>query len=121
MNSVSMSWAMSAVIAICVTPGLSSLAPRGAAPHRVTLAQDYPPVAVPGSADAQGPIGSGDDDSQAGQATLPDDSDSAQQPPANMQQPPADDSGGDMSTQQQLDDNDDQGATPAAPSSGDDN
>lgn len=121
MKSVSMSWAMSAVIAICVAPGLSSLAPRGAAAHPMTLAQDDAPMAVPGSADAQGPVGGGDDDYQSGQATAPDDSDAAQQPPANMQQPPADDNGDDTSTQQQSGDSEDQGATPNAPSSGDDN
>ncbi len=121
MKSVLMSWAMSAAIAICLTPGLRSLAPRAAAAHPLTLVQDEAPVAVPGSADAQGPVGGGDDDYQAGQATAPDDADSAQQPPANMQQPPADDSGDDTSAQQPSDDDADQGATPNAPSSGDDN
>jgi hypothetical protein len=127
MKSALMSWAMSAVIAVCVTPGLSRVAPRGAAAHPLTLAQDdAAPMAVPGSADAQEPVGGGEpgqatppDDS--GQATPPDDPDPAQQPPVNMQQPPADDNGDDTSTQQQSGDDTYQGATPAAPSSGDEN
>ena len=126
MKSVSMSWAISAAIAICLTPGLGSFTPRvPAAPHPAMLAQADAPVAVPGSADAPAPNPADDDDEQSGQAAnngqTPDDPDAAQQPPADMQQPPADDEGGDTSAQQQSDDNGDQGATPAAPSSGDEN
>ena len=117
MKSILMSWAMSAAVAICVTPALRSLASRGAAAHPLTLAQDDAPMAVPGSADAQGPAGNGD--YQSGQAAAPEDPDAAQQPPANMQQP-GDDSGDDTSTQPQSGDAD-QGETPNPPSSGDDN
>jgi hypothetical protein len=127
MKSASISWAMSAVLAICLTPGLSSFAPRNSATDPTALAQADGAVAVPGSADTQGP-GGGDDDYQAGQAQAPDDSDATEQPPANMQQPNADDSGDDSSAQngddtsaqQQSADDADQGATPAKPQSGDD-
>jgi hypothetical protein len=120
MKPVSMCWAMSVMIAICVTPGFSSFRRPGALSHPAMLAQDDGPVAVPGSADAPASNGSDDDDDQSGQAAndgqTPDD-DSAQQPPTNMQQPPADDDG-DTSAQQQSDDNGDQGTTQAP--SGDD-
>ncbi len=124
MKPVSMCWAMSVMIAICVTPGFSSFSRPLAPAHPAMLAQDGGPVAVPGSADAPASNGSDDDDDQSGQAAnngqTPDD-DSAQQPPSNMQQPPADDDGdGDASTQQQSDDNADQGA-PQAPSGDDQN
>jgi hypothetical protein len=115
-----MCWAMSVMVAICVTPGFDGFRRPGAAPHPAMLAQDNGPVAVPGSADAPASNGSDDDDDQSGQAAndgqTPDD-DAAQQPPANMQQPPTDDDG-DTSAQQQSDDNGDQGTTPAP--SGDD-
>jgi hypothetical protein len=142
-----MSWVISAVVAICLTPGLKSFTRRGAAPQPSMLAQDDGGVAVPGSADAPAaPSGDEDSDEQSGQAQNngqaqdnpdaaqqrqgdPDaaqqtqgDPDAAQPPPANMQQPPADDSGDDTSTQQpQSGDSGDQEAAPAAPSSGDDN
>jgi len=126
MKSVSISWAMSALLAFCLTPGMSSLASRRAAKHPTTLAQADGSVAVPGSADAQG-SGGGDDDYQAGQAQTPDEPDAEQQP--NMQQAPADDNGGDSSAQngddnnnaqQQSGDDADQGATQGQPQSGDD-
>jgi hypothetical protein len=118
MKSVSMSWAMSALIALCVTPGLSGLTSRGAPFHPMplapmTLAQNGGPVALPGSADAPGSNTADDDDDQAGQASAPDDPDSAEQPPADMQQPPADDGGDDTYAQPPVDDNGDQGAPPA--------
>jgi len=132
-----MSWVISALVAICLTPGLKSFTRRGAASQPTMLAQDDGGVAVPGSADAPAaPSGDEDSDEQSGQAQNngqaqdnPDaaqqtqgDPDAAQQPPANMQQPPADDSGDDTSTQQpQSGDSGDQEAAPAAPSSGDDN
>jgi hypothetical protein len=142
-----MSWVISAVVAICLTPGLKSFTRRGAAPQPTMLAQDDGGVAVPGSADAPAaPSGDEDSDEQSGQAQNngqaqdnpdaaqqtqgdPDaaqqtqgDPDAAQPPPANMQQRPADDSGDDTSTQQpQSGDSGDQEAAPAAPSSGDDN
>jgi hypothetical protein len=149
MKPVPMSWVISALVAICLTPGLKSFTRRGAAPQPTMLAQDDGGVAVPGSADAPAaPSGDEDSDEQSGQAQNngqtqdngqaqdngqtrdnPDapqqtqgDPDAAQQPPANMQQPPADDSGDDTSTQQpQSGDSGDQEAAPAAPSSGDDN
>jgi hypothetical protein len=131
MKSVSISWVLGAVLAVCLTPGLltsgrSSFALRHAAAHPAALAQAGGPVAVPGSADAQGPVGS-DEGYQAGQAQPPDDPDAEQQP--NMQQAPADDNGGDSSAQngddnsnaqQQSGDDADQGATPAQPQSNDD-
>jgi len=122
-----MSWVISAVVAICLTPGLKSFTRRGAAPQPTMIAQDDGGVAVPGSADAPAaPSGDEDSDEQSGQAQnngqTQDDPDASQQPPANMQQPPADDSGDDTSTQQpQSGDSGDQEAAPAAPSSGDDN
>jgi hypothetical protein len=123
MKPVSMCWAMSLMVAICVTPGFSSFRRPVALSHPAMLAQDDGPVAVPGSADAPGSNGSDDDDDQSGQAangeqTPDDDSSQQQQPPTNMQQPPADDDG-DTSAQQQSGDSGDQDSTPA-PSSGDD-
>ena len=88
MKSVSISWALGAVLAVCLTPGLSSFAPHRAAEHPATLAQADLPLVVPGSADAQGPA-AGEGDYQAGQAQPPDDPDAEQQP--NVQQAPADD------------------------------
>lgn len=128
MKSVTTSWAISAVIAVCVTPGLGRFTPRdAAAPRPAMLAQDDAPVAVPGSADAPAPNASDDDDDQNGQngqaannGQTPDDPDAAQQPPANTQQAPADDGNGDTSAQPQSDDNGDQGTTPAPPSTGND-
>ncbi len=120
MKPVSMCWAMSVMVAICLTPGFSSFRRPGAVSHPAMLAQDDGPVAVPGSADAPGANGSDDDDDQSGQAANGDqtpDDDSAQQQQPNMQQPPADDDG-DTSAQQQSDDNGDQGTTQAP--SGDD-
>ncbi|MGA8568930.1 MAG: hypothetical protein WB580_14150, partial [Candidatus Binataceae bacterium] len=103
MKPVPMSWVISALVAICLTPGLSSFPRRGAAPQPTMLAQDDGAVAVPGSADAPAaPSANDDSDDQSGQAQnngqTGDDPDAAQQPPANMQQPPADDSGDDTST-----------------------
>ena len=127
MKSLLMRWAMSAVVAVFVTPGLRSLTPRAAAAYPTALAQADGPVAVPGSADAPGPMGGAEGDSddqpangdnEAGQAQPPEDPDAAQQPPVNLQQPPADDSGDDASTQQPS--GDDEGAAPAPQSSGDD-
>lgn len=128
MKSVSMSWVMSAVIAVCLTPTLCSFTRRAPAPHPEMLAQDDGSVAVPGSADAPAPNADDDDGYQSGQAQsndqTQDDPDSAQQPPANMQQPPADDSGengDDTSAQPQSGgDNGDQGEAPTSPSSGND-
>jgi hypothetical protein len=129
MKSLSISWAMSAALAICLTPGLSSFAPRRAVALPAALAQADGPVAVPGSADAQG-SGGGEGDYQAGQAQPPDDPDAEQQP--NVQQAPADDDDGDSSAQngddnnnannaqQQSGDDADQGATQAQPPSNDD-
>ncbi len=109
MKPVPMSWVISALVAICLTPGLKSFTRRGAAPQPTMLAQDDGGVAVPGSADAPAaPSGDEDSDEQSGQAQNngqtqdngqaqdnPDaaqqtqgDPDAAQQPPANMQQPP---------------------------------
>jgi hypothetical protein len=121
---VPMSWVISALVAICLTPGLSRIPRRGAAPQPAMLAQDDGgAVAVPGSADAPtAPSADDDSDDQNGQAQnngqTQDDSDA---PPANVQQPPADDSGDDTSTQQQTGDSGDQDVAPAAPSSNDDN
>ena len=121
MKSLLVYWTMSAVIAICLTPGLRNITARGAAPQPAILAQDAP-LAVPGSADAAPPAADDDGDYQAGQAQgqPQNDPDSAEQPPTNMQQPPADDSGGDDTSAQPQsgDDNGDQGAVPAAPSTG---
>jgi hypothetical protein len=126
MKSVLTSWALSAVIAVCLTPGLRGLARNAAtSSHPPIFVQNDAPMAVPGSADAQGPVGGGDDDGnyQPGQAQNngqePDDPDSAEQPPpANMEQPPDSDSGNDTSAQPQSGDNGDQ-ETPL--SSGDEN
>jgi len=127
MKSLLMRWAMSAVVAVFVTAGLRNLTSRAMAAYPTALAQADGPVAVPGSADAPGPVDCAEDDSddqpangdnQAGQAQPPEDPDAAQQPPVNLQQPPADNSGDDASTQQQS--GDDEGATPVPQSSGDD-
>jgi hypothetical protein len=113
MKSVTTSWAISAVIAVCVTPGLGRFTPRDpAAPRPAMLAQDDAPVAVPGSADAPAPNASDDDDDQNGQNGQA----------ANNGQTPddPDDGNGDTSAQPQSDDNGDQGTTPAPPSTGND-
>ena len=68
MKPVSMCWAMSVMVAICVTPGFSSFRRPVALSHPAMLAQDDGPVAVPGSADAPASNGSDDDDDQSGQA-----------------------------------------------------
>jgi hypothetical protein len=69
MKPVPMSWVISAVVTICLTPGLKSFARRGAAPQPTMLAQDDGGVAVPGSADAPAaPSGDEDSDEQSGQA-----------------------------------------------------
>ena len=90
MKSLLMRWAMSAVVAVFVTPGLRNLTPRATAASPTALAQADGPVAVPGSADAPGPVGGADDDSddqpatgdnQAGQAQPPENPDAAQPPP----------------------------------------
>ncbi len=68
MKPVPMSWVISAVVAICLTPGLKSFTRRGAAPQPTMLAQDDGGVAVPGSADAPAaPSGDEDSDEQSGQ------------------------------------------------------
>lgn len=129
MKSVPMSWVISALVAICVTPGFGSFARGGRAPAPAAiLAQNEAPLAVPGSADAPPPAVDEDGNYQAGQAQgqMPNDADSAQQPPANAQQQPDDDGGDDASAQQQQqqqqsDDNGDEDATPPAQSSGDEN
>src|ERR1700722_7884779 len=105
MKPVSMCWAMSVMIAVCVTPGVSSLVRRGVVSHPTMLAQEDGAVAVPGS--AEGPGSTSSDEDQSGQAggnnngfgdngfgnnglgnngQTPDDDDSAQQPPTSAQQ-----------------------------------
>jgi hypothetical protein len=133
MKSIPMRWAISAVIAICVTPGFGRRTQTSPPPHPAMLAQDSGPVAVPGSADAPPPNAADDTNDQSGQAVnngqkpgedqTPGDPDAAQQPPMNTQPAPADDNGDDTSAQQQQQpgDNGDEGATSAPPSSGDDN
>jgi len=122
-----MSWVMSTVIAVCLTPGLRSFTSHASAPHPAMLAQDSGAVAVPGSADVPAANTGDDEDDQSGQmqsnGQSQDDPDSAQQPPADMQQPPAadsgDDSDGDTSAQPQSSgDNGDQGDEPVTPSTG---
>jgi hypothetical protein len=125
-KSVLTSWALSALVAVCLTPGLRGLARHAVtSSHRLIFVQNDAPMAVPGSADAQGPVGSGDEDGnyQPGQAPNngqePDDPDSAeQQPPPNMEQPSDSDSGNDTSAQPQSGDN---GEQEAPLSSGDEN
>src|SRR5271154_2127114 len=105
MKPVSMCWAMSVMVAVCVTPGVSSFMRPGTLSHPVMLAQDGGAVAVPGSAEAPGSTAGSDDDDQSGQVgnngqgsdgQTPDD-DSAQQPPTSMQQQtPDDDSAADQ-------------------------
>ena len=128
MKLLSMGWAISALLAICMTPGLSNLTQANLKRHQPpALAQGEPPVALPGSADAPGPLDN-DDGYQAGQGGNPDDPDginggnqaqdnpdAAQQPQTNMQ-PPADEN--DPSSQQQPEQ---EGGEQAPPTSSDDN
>jgi hypothetical protein len=139
---------MSVMIAVCVTPGVSSFMRPATTSHPVMLAQEDGAVAVPGSAEAPGSTAGSDDGDQSGQVgnngsgsdgqtpdddsaqqpstsmqqqTPDDDSADQQEPPTNVQQPPSDDDGDDTAAQQKSDDNSDQGEgdTPA-PASGDD-
>jgi hypothetical protein len=123
MKSVLMSWALSAVIAICVTPGFGRLIKSSSPSHPAMLAQEGGPVALPGSADAPEPNAADDENDQAGQAANngqppddngqpPDDADAAQQPPMNAQPAPADDNGDDTSAQQQQPGNNEEGGAP---------
>jgi len=68
MKPVSMCWAMSVMIAVCVTPGFRSLMRSGTMSPPVLLAQDDGNLAVPGSADAPGTNGPDDYNDQTGQA-----------------------------------------------------
>jgi hypothetical protein len=138
MKPVSVCWAMSVMIAVCVTPGVGSFMRRTAAiSHPMMLAQEDGTVAVPGSAEAPGSTAGSDDDDQSGQVgnngqgsdgqgpdgQTPDDDSAAdqQEPPTNVQQPPSDDDGDDTAAQQKSDDNSDQGEGDThAPASGDD-
>jgi hypothetical protein len=132
MKSVLMSWAMSALIAICLTPGFGHLTQTSPPPHPAMLAQDDGPVALPGSADAPEPNAADDENNQPGQAAnngqaldgqMPGDPEAAQQPPQQLQQPPADDNDDDAAAQQQQQPGDnEEGGGPIAPqNNGDDN
>jgi hypothetical protein len=126
MKSVLMSSALSAVIAICVTPGFGRLTKSSAPSHPAMLAQEGGPVALPGSADAPEPNAADDENDQAGQAANngqppddngqpPDDPDAVQPPPMNAQPAPADDNGDDTSAEQQQPGNNEEGGAPIAP------
>jgi hypothetical protein len=148
MKPVSMSWAMSVVVAICLTPGFRSslrsdatqhptATQRLTAQHLMRIAQADSPddsqsdgaVAVPGSADSPVPLdGSDEDTDQSGLLTkngqTPDD-DASQQMPSDVRQPPDDDESNDedSSTRRQRADqpsDEDQGATSARSSSSED-
>ena len=68
MKSASMTWGLSLLLAICLTPNFRSVASRIHSPQPpIVCAQDEPPVALPGSADAQNPEGGDDNGPDAGQ------------------------------------------------------
>src|SRR5215469_7226849 len=68
MKSASMTWGLSLLLAICLTPNFRSVASRILSPQPpIVFAQDEPPVALPGSADAQSPEGGDDNGPDAGQ------------------------------------------------------
>jgi hypothetical protein len=138
MKPVSVCWAMSVMIAVCVTPGVGSFMRRTAAiSHPMMLVQEDGTVAVPGSAEAPGSTAGSDDDDQSGQVgnncqgsdgqgpdgQTPDD-DSAQPPTSMQQQTPDDDSAADQQeppTNVQQPPSDDDGDDTAAQQKSDDN
>ena len=120
MKPVLMSWAMSAMFAICVAPRFGDLTPRPSAPSPVVLAQSSDPLAVPGSADMQAPDAADDNGDLSGQTTsdgqTPEGADPAQEPPVDTQPFPTDDTSDDAYDQQPSEN----GEASPRPSPGDD-